>query len=126
VLPYALRLTSYSFVASITVFWHRLLAAETKSYRAAGEAEGLDGGVGGEGVALHSSAESLGRHGFNGLLAAPACSPARSGQAGGIDEQVSFDLAYDRTADTPAFAAERVRREVLGLLAQARGSAVTN
>jgi hypothetical protein len=40
-----------------------------------------------------------------------------------MDEQFSFDLAYDRTADAPAFAAERVRREVLDLLAQAQGAA---
>jgi hypothetical protein len=40
-----------------------------------------------------------------------------------MDEQFSFDLAYDRTADAPAFTAERVRREVLALLDQARVAA---
>jgi hypothetical protein len=43
-----------------------------------------------------------------------------------MDERFPFNLAYDRTADGPAFVADRVRREVLGLLAQAQGSAVTN
>lgn len=72
------------------------------------------------GLALGSRANPNNVHRF---FKQPACHAARALQAATMDEQFSFDLAYDPIAEASPLDAERVRREVLALLDEARGPA---